>query len=106
MKNTDEEDWKKLRRVISYLNATIHSVKIHLNTNELNSVQWWVEVSYGTYTDLKGKTGATISTGKGCITSAPKKQKVKTTSSTISEVVGVHEASPQVLWKRAFLNNQ
>ena len=35
-----------------------------------------------------------------------KKQKFNTTSSTISEVVGVHEASPQVLWTKAFLQNQ
>ena len=29
-----------------------------------------------------------------------KKQKINATSSTISELVGVHEASPQVFWKR------
>ena len=35
-----------------------------------------------------------------------KKQKINATGSTISELVGVHEASPQVLWTKAFLQNQ
>ena len=74
--NPDEDDWKKLQRVLSYLNATINSVKIHLNTNDLNVVHWWVDASYGTHPDLKGQTGATISIRKGCVTSASKKKKL------------------------------
>ena len=38
--NPDEEDWKKLRRVLSYIDATINSVKLHLNANDLNVVHW------------------------------------------------------------------
>ena len=63
-------------------------------------------MSYGTHTYLKGQTGATILIGEGCVTSASKKKKINTTSSTISEVVGVHEASPQVLWMKDFFKNQ
>ena len=63
-------------------------------------------MSYGTHPNIKGKTGAKISIGKGCVASTPRKQKVNATRSTISKVVGVHEASPQVLWTRAFLQNQ
>ena len=36
VKNPDKDDWKKLRRVLSYLDATIHSVNLHLNVNDLN----------------------------------------------------------------------
>ena len=102
VRNPDEDDCKKLRRVLSYFGSILNSVKLHLNANNLNVVQWWVNASYGTHPDLKGQTGETISIGKGCVTSASKKKKVNTTSLTISEVVGVHEASPQVLWKKAF----
>ena len=38
VRNLDEDDWKKLRRVISYLNATINSVKLHLSADDLNVV--------------------------------------------------------------------
>ena len=106
VRNPDEDNWKKLQRVLSYLGATINLVKLHLNANDLNVVHWWVDVSYGTHTDLKGQKGATISIGKGCVKSELKKQKNNATNLTISELVGVHEASPQVLRTKAFLQNQ
>ena len=49
VQNLDEEDWKKLQRVLSYLNATINSVKLHLNANNLNVSHWWFNASYGTH---------------------------------------------------------
>ena len=82
------------------------SVKLHLKANNLNVTHWWVDESYGTHPDLKGQTKATISIVKGYVMSASKKQKVNTTSFTISKVVGVHEASLQVLWTKVFLLNQ
>ena len=102
----DEGDWKNLWRVLRYLDATINSVKLHLNKNDLNVVHWWVDASYVTHPYLKVQTGATISIRKGCVTSASKNQKVNETSSTIIELFGVHKASPQVLWTTAFLQNQ
>ena len=74
--------------------------------NDLNVVHWWVDASYGTYPGLKGKTGATISIGKGCVTSASKVKKVSTTRPKISKVVEVNEASTKVLWTKALLQNQ
>ena len=106
VRNLDEDDWKNTRRVLRYLDATINALKLHLNVNNLNVVHWWVDASYGTHTDLKGQTGATISIGKGCVTSEFLKQKINVTSSTIRELVGVHEVSPQVLWTKSFLQNQ
>ena len=106
VRSPDKDGRKKLQRLLSYLNITINSVNPPLNANDLNVVHWWVDASHGTHTDLKGRTGVTIYTGKGCVTSASKKQKVNTTNSTIIEVVGVHKASTQVLWTRDFLQNQ
>ena len=31
VRNPDEDDWKKLRRLLSYLDATINILKINLN---------------------------------------------------------------------------
>ena len=47
---------------------------------------------YGIYNNLKGRTGANVSHGKGFDTSINKKQKINTTSSTQLEVVGVYDA--------------
>ena len=38
VRNPDEDDWKKIRRVLSYLDATINSIKLHLNANDMNVV--------------------------------------------------------------------
>ena len=106
VRDPNKDDWKKLRKVIQYLFGTLKTVQLHLNVNNMNVVHWWVDSSYGIHRDLKGQTGASISIGKGCVTNMLKKKKVNTTSSTISELVGVHKSTPQVLWTKSFLRNQ
>ena len=44
--------------------------------------------------------------GKGSMYSSAKKQRLNTLSSTESELVGVSDAMPQVLWTRYFLMAQ
>ena len=53
VRNPDEDDWKKLRMVLSYLDAKINTVKIHFNKNYLNVFHWWLDASHGTHTDIK-----------------------------------------------------
>ena len=81
-------------------------IALHLNADYLNVIHWWFDASYGTHPDLKGHRGATVSIGEGSVTSMSKKQRFNTTSSTISELMGVYESSPQVLWTKSFLRNQ
>ena len=64
VRNPDKEYWKNLRRLLSYLDATINSMKLHLNANDLDVIHWWLDASYGTHPDLKGQTGVMISIGK------------------------------------------
>jgi hypothetical protein len=44
--------------------------------------------------------------GTGSITGISKKQKNKTKSSTESELVGVHDVAPQMMWTRYFIEAQ
>ena len=92
--------------MLSYLDAKINTVKLHLNANILNVFHLLLDTSYGTHADIKVHTGAMISVGKGSVTSALKKRKINATISTIVKLIGVHEASPQVLCTKAFLQNQ
>ena len=94
----DEDDWKKICCLVKYLFGTMEDIALHLNADDLKVMHWWVDLSYGTHSDLKDHTGATIFIKKGCVTSISKKQNVNTTSSTISEIIGVQKSSPQVLW--------
>ena len=43
VRNPDEDNRKKLQSVLSYLDAKINSVELHLNEKNLNVVHWWVD---------------------------------------------------------------
>ena len=55
---------------------------------------------------MRGHTGATMSMGNGSVFSGSWKQKLVTWSSTESEVVGVYDVLPQILWTKKFLEDQ
>jgi hypothetical protein len=105
VKSPDEDDWMKLKRLLKYIRGTIYMPLI-LKADSLNIVKWWVDASYATHSDCKGHTGATMSMGTGSITGISKKQKINTRSSTESELVGVHDVAPQMLWTRYFIKAQ
>ena len=55
---------------------------------------------------MRGQTGGGVTLGKGFPIVSSVKQKLNTQSSTESELVGVHEMMPSILWTRNFLNSQ
>ena len=55
---------------------------------------------------MKGHTGATLSLGKGGIYSGLWKQRLVARSSTESDLIGVYDVLPQVLWTKQFLKKQ
>ena len=61
---------------------------------------------YAVHPDMRGHTGATMSMGNGSVFSGSWKQKLVTRSSTESEVVGVYDILPQILWTKKFLEDQ
>ena len=60
--------------------------------NYLDVFYWWSDASYKTHPDLKGKTGNKIFIRKEYFIIASKRQRLNTTGSTISELVGFHKA--------------
>ena len=77
-----------------------------LGKDASDSVRWWIDASYAVHLNMQGHTGATMSMGNGSIYSGSWKQKMVTRSSTESEVVGVHDVLPQILWTKKFLEDQ
>ena len=55
---------------------------------------------------MRGHTGATMSMGNGSVFSGLWKQKLVTRSSMESEVVGMYDVLPQILWTKKFLEDQ
>ena len=63
VRNLDEDDWKKLRRLIGYLKITI-KLPLILRADGVNVLKWWVNASYAAHGDMRGHTGGTLSMGK------------------------------------------
>ena len=100
-----ESDWRKLIRLMKYLNGTRELV-LRLGADNLNVVKWYVDASFAVHPDFKSHTGAVMTLGQGAIQSMSRKQKLNTRSSTESELVGVDDAMTPLLWTNLFLEAQ
>jgi hypothetical protein len=105
VKKPDEDDWGKLKRVLKYLKGTMH-MRLRLSVDDLRIIRWWVDASYNVHEDCKGHTGAMMSLGRGAPMSFCRKHKLNVRSSTESELVGIDDALPFILWARYFIEAQ
>ena len=101
----DMDDYKKLTRVMRYLQSTVY-LKLTLESDGTGIIRWWVDASYAVHPDMKGHTGGTLSMGKGSIYSVATGQKLVARSSTEAELIGVHDLMPQIVWTSYFLQAQ
>ena len=100
----DKDDWKKLRRLISYIKNTM-DLCLTLSAENMNVIKWWVDAAYAVRDDFKSQTGATMSFGRGTIMSKSTKQKLNTKSSTESELVAASDMVSQLIWTIYFLES-
>jgi hypothetical protein len=105
VKDCNEDDYKKLKRMLQFLRATKGDY-LTLSANSLHNVRWWVDASYAVHPDMKSHTGGAMSLGRGVIYGTSKRQKLNTKSSTESEIVGTDDVMPQMLWTLYFLEAQ
>jgi hypothetical protein len=105
VRNPNEDDWGKLRRLMRYIKGTIN-LPLILRADNIHVIKWWVDASLATHDNCRGHTGGTMSLGKGLITGVSKKQKINTRSSTEAELVGADDMLPQIMWTRYFIEAQ
>jgi hypothetical protein len=105
VKSCDEDDYKKLKRLLQFIRATKDEY-LTLSAASLHNVRWWVDASYAVHPDMKSHTGGAMSLGAGVIYGTSKRQKLNTKSSTEAEVVGTDDVMPQMLWTLYFLEAQ
>ena len=105
VRNPSLDDWKKLKRVLGWLESTINDTRF-IGANDLEQLYTWIDASYAVHMDMKGHTGGAISMGYGVVHARAGKQKINTKSSTESELVGVSEYIPYNLWILMFLEEQ
>ncbi len=105
VREPDEHDWGKLKRVLKYLKGTMY-MKLTLSVDSMTTIRWYVDASYGAHMDLKGHTGMMMTFGKGAAMSFSRGQKLNVKSSTECELVGVDDAIPQMMWGKYFVEAQ
>jgi len=105
VKQPDNDDYKKLVRVIRYLRET-RELTLNLEADNTRVMKWWIDASFAVHDDMRSHTGGTMSMGKGSAYSTSTKQKINTKSSTEGELVGVDDVMPMVVWTRYFLMAQ
>ena len=99
------EDWKKLERVLMYLNGT-RQLGIVLRASTGLQVIAHIDASFAVHANMKSHTGCFITMGVGPVVASSKKQSLVTKSSTEAELVGLADSLPQVIWTRSFLMAQ
>ena len=102
---SDEDDWKKLRRVLAFIQCTINDVRI-IGAQSLTDIYTWIDAAYAVNPDMRSQTGGTMSMGIGIIHGKSGKQRLNVKSSTEAELVGVSEYLPYNIWLLLFMSAQ
>ena len=105
VREPDVEDWNKMSHLMKYIRGT-KSLPLILSANGSGILKWWVDGSFAVHPNMKGHTGGGVSMGRGFPIVSSTKQKLNTRSSTESELVGVDDCMPAILWTRYFLEAQ
>jgi hypothetical protein len=105
VKKPDLDDWHKLIRVLSYLNNSI-DITLTLVCDKIDKLSWYIDGSYASHMDMKGQSGAVLSTGRCSVLFRSCKQKTNTRSSTETELIAVDDVLPTVQWAKRFMAEQ
>ena len=105
VREPDKDDWTKLVHLMKYIRGT-RKLSLILSANGSSILKWWVDASFGVHPNMRGHTGGGLSMGTGFPIAISTKQKLNTRSSTETELVGVDDLMPPILWTRYFLDAQ
>jgi hypothetical protein len=105
VQSPDVDDWRKLKHLIEYLRGTM-DMPLILGANSTGVLNWYVDASFAVHANMIGHTGGGLTMGRGFPIVSSTKQKLNTRSSTESELVGVDDMMPSIIWTRYFLKAQ
>jgi ribonuclease HI len=100
-----DEDWEKLRRLISYISCT-KGYGLHYHRGKSVMPRAYVDASHGTHPeDGTSRTGVVLTVAGGAVCFKSCRQSIVTLSSTEAELVALTEGMNHVQWLRYFLGD-
>jgi hypothetical protein len=106
VQESTEEDMKKLKRIIKYLNYS-KDLTMSLGVKGFSiMIKSYIDASFGIHVDGKSHTGVIITLGYGVIYADSSKQKIVSKSSTEAELIGLTDGASIVIWCRNYLIEQ
>ena len=104
VKDPHEDNYKKLGRVITYVQETIH-LPLVIGADRSGNLVWNINAAFVVHPDCKSHTGAVLMMGHGAVLSISSKLKINTKSSTEAELVGVDDAMTFVMLMKHFFQS-
>jgi len=105
VQHPDEDDAKKLQRIIGYLKATPDMV-LTIGANDIYQIQSYIDASHAPHDDAKSHTGMVITLGQGALVCKSNKQKLVSKSSTVAEIIAISDGIDDTMWCQEFLRAQ
>jgi hypothetical protein len=105
VRSLDIDDWEKLCHLMEYLRGDRDRPFIMSTDNE-GMLRWYVDASFAEHPNMRRHTSGGLTMGRGFPFSVSTKKKLNTRSSTESELVGVDDMMPIILWTHYFLLSQ
>ena len=102
MRGPDTDDYKKLERLMKYIQGAI-GVPLILSIDKSGNIKWYIDAAFAVHKDMRSHTGGIMNMGTGGAYVQSIKQKLNTKSSTESEFDGVYDVLTQLIWTRYFL---
>jgi hypothetical protein len=101
----DINDWKKLSHLMEYLRVDrLHPLILSADGSRV--LMWYADASFAVHPNMHSHTGGGLTMGRGFPIVSSTKQQLNTQSSTDSELVGVDDMMPIVVWSWYFLMAQ
>ena len=105
VRETTEEDWSKLVRLLRYLNGTAN-LFLTLSADNSKIIRWYGDASFAVHQDMKSHTGGLMTMGSGGVINVSRKQKMVSKSSTETELIASDNIANTITWANYFLEAQ
>ena len=97
VRNTDRDEYKKLTRIIRYIRE-MQVMNLTLEAESMGTILWWINAAYSVNLDLKVHSGGMILLKESVADSKSSRHRINSRSSTESDIIGLYNNMPGVIW--------